>query len=518
MTNISHFKDISKQLSNKYPNKKVYVISDHHFFHSNIIKYSNREFNNIIEMNEYMIKKHNETITNNDIVIFLGDFCFKNSEAKNILEKLNGHKFLVVGNHDNNYIIKKYKYLGFEDLFLYPVKFQDYCLSHYPLNGETPEEIIYNILKKEFNEGNYNNLYGHVHKDKTVYPNSINVSCEVLDYIPCFIGYTSCKEDKNNDNLFITDDKFKTYLDTFVNSKGINKNLLIDDYIYTYIMEQIGSVNNLFFQGSFTMYKMYNYVSNFSDLDASLIYDDKLSKNKNVELLKKIVSEVYNTLKNITGINLNYCKKMSLINILEILYLDGYGYVNESYLDINIIDNGIYKDSDFINHKGITTFEKLLAKYYPDELSKYKLPNYDAKFLNNTSIFSNLILQYLYQYNYPEKKKEILKKIKCVLNNININDNFNNNLEDTLIRFFIRNVLFLLSLKRIRDIEYIFDEKNIDTILLNELDTPYINDIIKEIIKNPKSDFNKSFNYIKNSNINSIKEASKDLIKSRSKL
>ena len=78
-----------------------YYISDTHFGHSNIIHFDNRPFSNVKEMEETIVKNWNERVTNLDTVYILGDFCWNTEEEWiRILDKLNGHKVLVRGNHD----------------------------------------------------------------------------------------------------------------------------------------------------------------------------------------------------------------------------------------------------------------------------------------------------------------------------------------------------------------------------------------------------------------------------------
>jgi len=78
----------------------IYVTADSHWNHSNIIKYCDRPFNNITEMNEYLIKKWNEVVGPKDTVYHLGDFAMGKNPDK-FFYRLNGsQKFLIAGNHD----------------------------------------------------------------------------------------------------------------------------------------------------------------------------------------------------------------------------------------------------------------------------------------------------------------------------------------------------------------------------------------------------------------------------------
>jgi len=111
----------------------IFVTSDYHFGHTNIIKYCDRPFNdkqNVTcmdrlkcngcesfalcgtNMNKTIIRNHNQRVTKNDTVIHLGDFCFKggieggNNKAQYWEEQLNGKIIHVKGNHDNNNSVK----------------------------------------------------------------------------------------------------------------------------------------------------------------------------------------------------------------------------------------------------------------------------------------------------------------------------------------------------------------------------------------------------------------------------
>jgi calcineurin-like phosphoesterase family protein len=82
--------------------KNIFVTSDTHFSHANIIKYCNRPYKDYTEMNEKLIFNWNNVVSNDDLVFHLGDFQML--DDYNILydklSRLNGDKILILGNHD----------------------------------------------------------------------------------------------------------------------------------------------------------------------------------------------------------------------------------------------------------------------------------------------------------------------------------------------------------------------------------------------------------------------------------
>ncbi len=85
---------------------KVYFISDTHFGHASIIKYCKRPFSSAQEMDAMLIKYWNETVEPNDTVYHVGDFAFDRHPEK-YLNRLNGTKHLIQGNHDKQPSIKQ---------------------------------------------------------------------------------------------------------------------------------------------------------------------------------------------------------------------------------------------------------------------------------------------------------------------------------------------------------------------------------------------------------------------------
>ena len=88
----------------------IFLTSDPHFGHSNIIEYVHRPFRNIEEMDTTLIKNFNKIVGENDILYILGDFTMGGSYTKcmRYREQLNCKRIhLVLGNHDKRFKITK---------------------------------------------------------------------------------------------------------------------------------------------------------------------------------------------------------------------------------------------------------------------------------------------------------------------------------------------------------------------------------------------------------------------------
>ena len=88
----------------------IWFSSDHHFHHERIIQYQNRPFHHVTEMNEKLVELHNECVKPSDHWYCLGDVTIlrdNQGRGLNILRRMNGHKRLILGNHDH-YAIKHY--------------------------------------------------------------------------------------------------------------------------------------------------------------------------------------------------------------------------------------------------------------------------------------------------------------------------------------------------------------------------------------------------------------------------
>ena len=78
-----------------------YFTGDQHFGHANIIRFCDRPFATVEEMDAEIIRRHNEVVGPDDTVVHAGDFHFRGGRAaQSYLEELNGQHIFVRGNHD----------------------------------------------------------------------------------------------------------------------------------------------------------------------------------------------------------------------------------------------------------------------------------------------------------------------------------------------------------------------------------------------------------------------------------
>lgn len=150
----------------------LFITSDLHLSHKNIIKYCNRPYEftpeGVQKMNEDMLKQFDE-LPEGATVINLGDIALSSfltfDQLKGFVDRMkrNDKKlWLVLGNHDRemNKKIKELKRfkdpydlfvaLGFDKVFPFPILLENkYLLSHEPVFLKPGNNLV--------------NLYGHVH-------------------------------------------------------------------------------------------------------------------------------------------------------------------------------------------------------------------------------------------------------------------------------------------------------------------------------------------------------------------
>ena len=161
--------------------RDTWIISDTHFGHTNIIKYFNRPYAH----NTIMLNNWRELIRPSDTVLHLGDVTIwhrTHTTWANTVAKLPGKKFLILGNHDEQWTPKQWRTLaGFTvtDPFVYNNVNHKIFFSHMPAAPSPRWDI---------------NIHGHTHnhtpfrryeKMQTTY---YNASIEGMDYKPVRLG------------------------------------------------------------------------------------------------------------------------------------------------------------------------------------------------------------------------------------------------------------------------------------------------------------------------------------------
>lgn len=119
----------------KFDPEHTFFTSDTHFGHANIIRFCNRPFKNVEEMDEALIENWNQVVSEDDTVFHLGDFAFGGSSVWNsIIPRLNGHINLIIGNHDRKNL--RQGYMSYFDMVVPQLQIEiednSIYLNHYP--------------------------------------------------------------------------------------------------------------------------------------------------------------------------------------------------------------------------------------------------------------------------------------------------------------------------------------------------------------------------------------------------
>lgn len=155
----------------------VYFTADTHFSHKNILFHENRPYRSIEEMDSDLIEKWNKTVEKNDTVYHLGDFVFGGTAKwERILPQLNGKIYLVLGNHDDQKVVKRLSHYfeSVENMIVKKIDKQHLYLCHYPIEiGLTP---------------NTYSIGGHIHSNPSRMINQINVGID-SDFTKAKVGF-----------------------------------------------------------------------------------------------------------------------------------------------------------------------------------------------------------------------------------------------------------------------------------------------------------------------------------------
>ena len=164
-----------------------FFTADTHFNHANIIRFCNRPFSDVLEMNETMIENWNKVVKTKDTVYHLGDLGF--GEFGYILDRLNGKIVLIRGSHDKDALVYHDRLDCFSNLREIYIEGQPIILCHYCM--------------RVWSKSHYNSwhLYGHSHGNLAPQGKSWDVGVDSNEFIP--ISFTQIKKimDKRPDNF-----------------------------------------------------------------------------------------------------------------------------------------------------------------------------------------------------------------------------------------------------------------------------------------------------------------------------
>jgi calcineurin-like phosphoesterase family protein len=150
-----------------------YFMSDPHFGHKNILKFSRSQFYDVEQHNQYLLQRINDTVGFDDKLFILGDVAF-NSEYWHLADINCQNIVIILGNHD------------------YPSKFKQMlevrgdlkftgALAHTP-KGTEQNWILTHIPVHESQLARYtHNIHGHLHQFYIDDKRYCNVSMEHLD-------------------------------------------------------------------------------------------------------------------------------------------------------------------------------------------------------------------------------------------------------------------------------------------------------------------------------------------------
>lgn len=174
---------------------ETWLTSDPHWFHDNIIQHCGRPFKSHKDMNEFMIEQWNTFVKPQDSVYCLGDWTMfrggrqQRETISKLTRSLNGHKRLLLGNHDHFPVEVYINDMGFEKIRGTGQWLDRMILSHYPIH---PNSMAFSAVAC---------VHGHIHQNpspdpvigldknnRVIVKPYVNVCVEQTNYHPITLG------------------------------------------------------------------------------------------------------------------------------------------------------------------------------------------------------------------------------------------------------------------------------------------------------------------------------------------
>jgi len=160
----------------------VRFIADLHLGHENMAKH--RGFSSADDQDEHIVNQWNSVVNKRDVTYILGDVTMESIKPYPTLDRLNGRKIVVGGNHDKpNHTKELLKHV---ETVAGMIQYKGIFLTHCPVH---PMEMNYRIK---------HNIHGHIHEKLVEYEFRLFgiklfsrvdrryhcVSCEQVNYTP----------------------------------------------------------------------------------------------------------------------------------------------------------------------------------------------------------------------------------------------------------------------------------------------------------------------------------------------
>lgn len=165
-----------------------YFIADLHFGHSNIISLCNRPYNSVEEMDEAFISAWNARVKKKaDTVYIVGDLVWEKADPLKYIQRLNGRKVLITGNHDKKWLAKNDYSEYFDQITPYlEVKSNnlDITLCHYPMLEWKNSRKIGSKKLGYLIHGHIHNRYCDDYKTLFMMPHALNAGVDINEFVP----------------------------------------------------------------------------------------------------------------------------------------------------------------------------------------------------------------------------------------------------------------------------------------------------------------------------------------------
>jgi calcineurin-like phosphoesterase family protein len=156
----------------------VYLGYPLNFGHKNIIKYCNRPYDSVEEMDESIITNWNSVVEPLDIVYHLGDFSFR--KPLDYINRLNGYIKIIPGSHD-----KEIQSSGAE-MMLRKFVFSPISEISVDIDGRQQSIVLCHYSMRKWDKSHYGSwhLWGHSHGNLPAYGLSFDVGVDTNNFYP----------------------------------------------------------------------------------------------------------------------------------------------------------------------------------------------------------------------------------------------------------------------------------------------------------------------------------------------